>query len=468
MTIAVKDEDYGQNTEQEQRLDEGLTLEMEPLASTSTEHMETQACVEDCRTGPSADLASADVLPSAKDLQKEELQPEQPLTFHLPDDSSALAVSKRGPVVPALYFVKSEEDCANTETLPITIIPAEHTETNIVVNDFGTPEASCKENISTEQLKKNRDCLVMEEPEPPNIEHEFLFRPEEGLAVMNSQYRETETVVACTSTHQMRTFCDAEHFGTRQSTSHNQLLSSSCSESDTEDSDEWEENNQYRSDLNSLNSHPAENIGASSLSKKQRQGMKSSKQMCHTEKRGFDCKDCGKTFILKWNLEQHMQTPFGCMEKKVFPCKHGGKTFNLKWNLKQHMLTHTEKKPSMCGICGKGFSQISNLKTHMRTHTGERPFSCTVCGKAYSHRVTLKYHMSTHTGEYPFTCPVCGKGFGHSWDMKRHLGTHTRERSFTCTVCDRAFSQMHNLKTHMRTHTVEKPIKSSLRNSPRK
>ena len=87
--------------------------------------------------------------------------------------------------------------------------------------------------------------------------------------------RETEPV-ASTSTEHMKTQADVEDCGTSQPTSDEQLLSSHCSESDTEDSDEWEETRGDQSALNTLKSQNTQNVGGQH---KLSQDLKSSKQL---------------------------------------------------------------------------------------------------------------------------------------------------------------------------------------------
>ena len=112
----------------------------------------------------------------------------------------------------------------------------------------------CKEEVSPKEERSSG--LVQEEPQPPQIkeeQEELLERPEKAagltltlLAVKSEDDGETEPV-ASTSTEHMKTQADVEDCGTSQPPSDDQLLSSHCSESDTEDSDEWEEK---REDLN--------------------------------------------------------------------------------------------------------------------------------------------------------------------------------------------------------------------------
>ena len=100
----------------------------------------------------------------------------------------------------------------------------------------------CKEEAPLEQHVGN-SSLVKEEPEPPHIkeeQEELLLRPEERLTSLAVKSEDDgEESVARTLTEHMKT--QAEDCGTSQPASNDVLLSSHCSESDTEDSDEWEE-----------------------------------------------------------------------------------------------------------------------------------------------------------------------------------------------------------------------------------
>ena len=211
-----------------------------------------------------------------------------------------------------------------------------------------------------------------EEQQPPQIKEE---QEEEAggstltlLAVKSEgddENRETAPV-ASTSTEHMKTQADVEDCGTSQPTSDDHLLSSHCSESETEDSDEWEETRGDQSALNTLKSHKTQHVGGQC---KLSQDLKSSKQTqsmrSHTGKKSFSCTECGKMF-------------------------------NRNAHLKRHAMIHTGEKPFSCTVCGNGFRGTSHLKIHMRTHTGEKPYICSICGKGCSQKGDLKRHMRRH------------------------------------------------------------------------
>lgn len=109
-------------------------------------------------------------------------------------------------------------------------------------------------------------------------------------------------------------------------------------------------------------------------------------------------------------------------------CKECGRQFRGKAELDAHVRTHTREKPLTCAECGRGFAHITNLRTHERTHTGERRYECDHpgCGKAYVHLGSLKEHMRVHSGDQPYKCPIpsCGKAFAYVANYRRHKKQH--------------------------------------------
>ena len=83
------------------------------------------------------------------------------------------------------------------------------------------------------------------------------------------------------------------------------------------------------------------------------------------------------------------------------------------------MFCTTGSKPFSCGICGKAYLYKQNLTDHMVIHTGMKRYKCKTCGKSFTQKQSLAYHLTIHTGVKPYKCDTCGKSFR----QKRNLTT---------------------------------------------
>ncbi|XP_071397777.1 gastrula zinc finger protein XlCGF57.1-like [Centroberyx affinis] len=138
----------------------------------------------------------------------------------------------------------------------------------------------------------------------------------------------------------------------------------------------------------------------------------------HTGEKAFNCSVCGKGFDYKGPLETHMRVH---TREKPFNCSVCGKSFVYEGLLKTHMRVHTGEKPFNCSVCGKSFALKTNLKQHMKVHTGEKPFNCSVCGKSFGHKANWKRHMTVHTGEKPLIA-----GVGNFGEKSENLKVHNK------------------------------------------
>ncbi|XP_033610689.1 zinc finger protein OZF isoform X2 [Cryptotermes secundus] len=171
----------------------------------------------------------------------------------------------------------------------------------------------------------------------------------------------------------------------------------------------------------------------------------------HVGGRPHECEVCGKRFTERSSLKKHAISHTG---QKAYVCEVCGKRFTLLTHLKAHTLVHTGQKSHICDICGKRFSHLGSLRIHALLHTGEKPFSCNMCGRSFTQKNNLKTHIAAHAGQKPHVCSVCCKSFAQHGHLKTHAIVHSGRKEFCCDVCGSSFTRKHNLKKHAAKHVV--------------
>ena len=167
----------------------------------------------------------------------------------------------------------------------------------------------------------------------------------------------------------------------------------------------------------------------------------------HTHDQTHVCDHCAAVFYTKYKLDTHLASKHGindgfkCEECQRFlksaitllkhtrkysatPCPVCGKEFMSKWKLVNHLKGHmdTKTKSHICDECGKDFLHNSTLVEHIEiVHQGKRPFTCTRCDKTFSRAGSLRSHKLIHTGVRPFPCKLCRKECREKVQLIKHL-----------------------------------------------
>lgn len=197
------------------------------------------------------------------------------------------------------------------------------------------------------------------------------------------------------------------------------------------------------------------------------------------------CDICGKSFIKKQNLNEHLEKHWKKDKNISLPqiftcpvCKYELPTFRM---LKHHMvgihkldrqnpLIMKEKPLYECNECHEKFKHQMSLKAHReKVHEGKimpRTFQCDVCKAVYKVKQMLINHIkSKHSDEKRYKCAQCNTRFTDIKTLYHHVLLHTGRKPFICEYCNMSFRRRDSRDIHRRKHTNDRPYQCTDCNS---
>lgn len=131
----------------------------------------------------------------------------------------------------------------------------------------------------------------------------------------------------------------------------------------------------------------------------------------------FKCEMCEKAFSTNQILKEHMLTHSG---DNFVSCPVCSKKLSSRSCLRKHKKLHAEPIHK-CKDCGKKFPVKGNLEAHMKTHQRERKFKCRECPRAFKIQSDLRRHVLVHQDDGEWECTHCNLIFRRRDNLVRHL-----------------------------------------------
>lgn len=128
-------------------------------------------------------------------------------------------------------------------------------------------------------------------------------------------------------------------------------------------------------------------------------------------KKTFQCSKCDLTFYQMaarvWHEYSHRKVKD---EEKQFKCRFCDYRAAVKFNRDGHEKRqhHASKHQFICDICGKDFIYKNKVTEHLRSHSNVKSFECNICSKQFKCEKGMRYHfMKAHGIKY--ACKICSK-----------------------------------------------------------
>ncbi|XP_070508896.1 zinc finger and BTB domain-containing protein 24-like [Chironomus tepperi] len=174
-------------------------------------------------------------------------------------------------------------------------------------------------------------------------------------------------------------------------------------------------------------------------------------RVCHSEQ--SICKECGKTFMTKKSLYNHMASH---RPKEKYMCEVCAKEYNHQFDLEAHMESAHQRVVKRdcvyrCTHCNEKFHSHLDLLDHVKEHQREKKEAsrlCEICAKVCANLKAYQSHIIIHKEKKAHTCAVCGKGFSKLFLYQQHMHVHTGIKAFSCEICNRSYAKRDSLRNH--------------------
>ena len=175
----------------------------------------------------------------------------------------------------------------------------------------------------------------------------------------------------------------------------------------------------------------------------------------------ISCKQCGKKFSQKRNLDRHIKVVHENI--KLFPCICG-KLFGSKQEMERHVKLCSQKNLEgfCCPKCRGQFDSMETMYDHLKScekiDLKSNEFDCEKCGEKFQEKESLSRHLFfIHQHEKDFICPKCDiKLYGNQETLLQHLRNCNNvpqetnvAQTFVC-LCGKFFSTEHILHDHVK------------------
>ncbi|KAJ8704763.1 hypothetical protein PYW08_012083 [Mythimna loreyi] len=179
----------------------------------------------------------------------------------------------------------------------------------------------------------------------------------------------------------------------------------------------------------------------------------------HKGQNRYPCPRCGKVYQWKSNLGRHLRSHKARDSGELY-CETCDKRFASVATYRQHLRVSRRHVPEsdfsfMCNECGKKFVNKTRLRDHIDwEHLKKIKFRCQLCNKPFKCHTSLYVHMQNvhrNKEKKDNLCHVCGKSYQNAAKLKYHIvAMHTSETPYQCQQCSAAFGWYSSLYRHVR------------------